>query len=156
MTRRVPSLAHWGAFTAQVEDGKVVGVEPSGRDPAPSPILASIPAMVHSPLRIARPAVREGWLKSRDPARNPLLTASGRIEIASAELAAAGREAIRVNPAEAAARGIGAGDPDVLTPDVGTSSLGEGTSAQTAQVQVERREGPLPPSRPAPPDFGPA
>jgi biotin/methionine sulfoxide reductase len=69
MTRRVPSLAHWGAFTALVEDGKVVGVEPFARDPAPSPILASIPAMVHSPLRIARPAVREGWLTSRDRAR---------------------------------------------------------------------------------------
>jgi biotin/methionine sulfoxide reductase len=70
MTRRVPSLAHWGAFTALVEDDRVVGVEPFAHDPAPSAILASIPAMVHSPLRIARPAVREGWLKRRDRVRD--------------------------------------------------------------------------------------
>jgi biotin/methionine sulfoxide reductase len=116
-----------------------------------------------------------------------------------------GREAIRLNPAEAAARGFGPGDPvrvfnargacvaacvpdedvmpgvavmstgawfdpdpagpaaaerqgnpNVLTLDVGTSALGQGTSAQTALVQVERWEGPLPQSRPAPPDFVPA
>lgn len=58
---RFPSLAHWGAFTALVENGRVVGCEPFGRDPAPSAMLQSIPAMVHSPLRIARPAVRRGW-----------------------------------------------------------------------------------------------
>ena len=58
---RYPSLAHWGAFTAQVENGRVVGCEPFAHDPAPSPMLDTIPAMVHSRLRIARPAIREGW-----------------------------------------------------------------------------------------------
>ena len=58
---RFPSLAHWGAFTALVEDGRVVGCEPFARDPAPSDMLRAIPDMVHSPLRIARPAMREGW-----------------------------------------------------------------------------------------------
>ncbi|CAL8981290.1 Dimethyl sulfoxide/trimethylamine N-oxide reductase [Rhodoplanes serenus] len=62
---RVPSLAHWGAFTAVVTDGRVVRCEPFGHDPTPSPMLAAIPAMVHSPLRIARPAVREGWREGR-------------------------------------------------------------------------------------------
>ena len=33
--------------------------EPFPRDPAPSPMLEAIPAMVHSDLRIARPAIRE-------------------------------------------------------------------------------------------------
>ena len=33
---RFPSLAHWGAFTAVVEDGRLVGCEPFRRDPAPS------------------------------------------------------------------------------------------------------------------------
>ena len=33
---RFPSLAHWGAFTALVENGRVVGCEPFARDPAPS------------------------------------------------------------------------------------------------------------------------
>ena len=64
-TRRVPSLSHWGAFTAVVEDGRVVRCEPFAKDPHPSPMLNAIPAMVHSPLRIHRPAVREGWLRSR-------------------------------------------------------------------------------------------
>ncbi len=58
---RFPSLAHWGAFTALVENGRVIGCEPFARDPAPSNMLEAIPAMVHSPLRIARPAIREGW-----------------------------------------------------------------------------------------------
>src|SRR5215212_1784155 len=63
---RVPSLAHWGAFTALVENGRVIGCEPFGRDPAPSAMLSAIPAMVHSPLRITRPAVRKGWREGRE------------------------------------------------------------------------------------------
>src|SRR5271170_1733955 len=62
---RFPSLAHWGAFTALVENGRVIGCEPFARDPAPSAMLAAIPAMVHSPLRITRPAVRKGWHEGR-------------------------------------------------------------------------------------------
>jgi biotin/methionine sulfoxide reductase len=37
------------------------------------------------------------------------------------------------------------GNPNVLTPDIGTSRLGQGPSAQSCLVQVERWEGPLPP-----------
>ena len=58
---RFPSLAHWGAFTALVENGRLVGCEPFARDPAPSNMIDAMPEMVHSPLRIARPAIREGW-----------------------------------------------------------------------------------------------
>ncbi len=43
---RYPSLAHWGAFTAVVENGRVVGAEPFAHDPAPSAMLNSIPAAV--------------------------------------------------------------------------------------------------------------
>ena len=71
MPRRVPSLAHWGAFHAVVEDGRVVRCEPFERDPSPAPLLESMPAMVHSPLRIGAPAVREGWLERRDRRRGP-------------------------------------------------------------------------------------
>ena len=63
---RFPQLAHWGAFTALVEDGRVVGCEPFARDPAPSNMLDAIPEMVHSPLRIARPAIREGWREGKE------------------------------------------------------------------------------------------
>ena len=62
---RFPSLAHWGAFTALVENGRLVGCEPFARDPAPSSMLDSMPEMVHSPLRIARPAIREGWREGK-------------------------------------------------------------------------------------------
>ncbi|HUB96793.1 MAG TPA: molybdopterin-dependent oxidoreductase, partial [Stellaceae bacterium] len=55
--------SHWGAFSAVVEDGRVVGVRPFEHDPDPSPLIENIPASVHSDTRIARPMVREGWLK---------------------------------------------------------------------------------------------
>ncbi len=37
------------------------------------------------------------------------------------------------------------GNPNVLTPDIGTSRLGQGPSAQSCLVQVEAWQGPLPP-----------
>jgi biotin/methionine sulfoxide reductase len=62
---RFPQLAHWGAFTALVEDGRLVGCEPFARDPAPSHLLDAMPEMVHSPLRVARPAIRDGWREGK-------------------------------------------------------------------------------------------
>ena len=63
MTRsHYPSLAHWGAFTAVVEAGRVIDCVPFGADPAPSAMLDSIAEMLHSPLRIQRPSVPKGWL----------------------------------------------------------------------------------------------
>ena len=63
---RYQQLAHWGAYTAVVEGGRLVACEPFAHDPAPSPMLAALPAMVYSPLRIERPAVRKAWLERRD------------------------------------------------------------------------------------------
>lgn len=63
---RYPQLAHWGAFTAVVENGKVVACEPFAQDPNPSPIIHSIPSMVYSDQRIAKPAVRRSWLTHRE------------------------------------------------------------------------------------------
>lgn len=63
--RRFPSLSHWGAFTAVVAGGRLVDCEPFAHDSAPSDILRSMPAMVHSPLRVNRPAIRRGWLRDR-------------------------------------------------------------------------------------------
>jgi biotin/methionine sulfoxide reductase len=64
--QRFPSLSHWGAFKAVVRDGRLTGCEPFEHDPHPSPMLRAIPEMVYSPLRVMRPAVREGWLKMRE------------------------------------------------------------------------------------------
>jgi biotin/methionine sulfoxide reductase len=64
--QRYPTLSHWGAYTAVVRDGRLVGCEPFPHDRDPSPMIHTMPDMVHSPLRVARPAVREGWLRGRD------------------------------------------------------------------------------------------
>ena len=61
--QRIPHAAHWGAFHALVENGRLVGVEPYPLDPAPSGILAAIPDWLDPTVRVLRPMVREGWLK---------------------------------------------------------------------------------------------
>ena len=66
MITRIPHCAHWGAFTALVENGRIVGIEPYAGDPAPSHMLAAIPDLMDPKVRIDRPYVREGWLKSRE------------------------------------------------------------------------------------------
>ena len=58
-----PHAAHWGYFDAVVEDGRVTGVRPFARDPAPGPLIEGIPDLVHAECRIDRPHVREGWLR---------------------------------------------------------------------------------------------
>lgn len=64
--RRYPQLAHWGAFTAVVDDGRLVRCEPFAADPYPSPLLDAIVPMVYSPTRIRTPMVRRGWLAQRE------------------------------------------------------------------------------------------
>jgi biotin/methionine sulfoxide reductase len=65
LVRLVRNHSHYGAFQAEVRDGRVVGVRPFEHDPDPSPLLNAIPAAVHSDIRIAQPMVREGWLAQR-------------------------------------------------------------------------------------------
>ena len=57
------SAHHTGAFTAHVEDGKVVAVSPFEHDPQPDEGIQAWPEMVHAKSRIARPSIRRGWLK---------------------------------------------------------------------------------------------
>jgi biotin/methionine sulfoxide reductase len=63
--RLVRNHSHWGAFLAEVEDGRITGVRPFERDPDPSRLIDAIPAAVHSKTRIAQPMVRAGWLAQR-------------------------------------------------------------------------------------------
>ncbi len=49
-----------------MENGLLLRCEPFAADPAPSPMLGAMPAMLYSPTRIRRPAVRKRWLQSRD------------------------------------------------------------------------------------------
>ncbi|WP_169330744.1 molybdopterin-dependent oxidoreductase [Kineosphaera limosa] len=57
------SAAHWGLFTALARDGEVAAVTPWAGDQAPSPLLGNIPGSVRHRSRVARPAVRRGWLE---------------------------------------------------------------------------------------------
>jgi len=61
-TRLVPNHSHWGAFLAEVKNGRFVGVRPFPCDPDPSPLIETMPAAVHSATRIAQPMVREGFI----------------------------------------------------------------------------------------------
>ena len=54
--------SHWGAFTAEVENGTLVAVRPYSSDSAPAALLQNIPSAVRHPTRVAQPMVRAGWL----------------------------------------------------------------------------------------------
>ena len=59
---KVKTGSHWGMYTVDVEDSKVVDVEPFHKDPHPSQLIEAIPSAVHAENRIMRPMVRKGWL----------------------------------------------------------------------------------------------
>jgi biotin/methionine sulfoxide reductase len=61
--RILPHLAHWGAFSVTVEDDRITGVAGHRDDANPSPLLDNFLDAIHSPARVARPAVRRGWLE---------------------------------------------------------------------------------------------
>ena len=42
-TTFVRNHSHWGAFLAEVEDGRIVGVRPFEHDPDPSPLIEAMP-----------------------------------------------------------------------------------------------------------------
>ncbi len=62
--------SHWGAFRAEVTDGRVVGVKPFELDGDPSQILEAIPEMLYSDVRIAAPYLRESVAR-HGPGANP-------------------------------------------------------------------------------------
>ncbi|MCW1873806.1 molybdopterin guanine dinucleotide-containing S/N-oxide reductase [Erwinia sp. INIA-01] len=64
--KKLPHLAHWGAFSAVVENGKLLRCAPFFADQDPSPMLNTIPELVYSDKRIRQPMVRRSWLKSRE------------------------------------------------------------------------------------------
>lgn len=68
-----PTGSHWGIYTVEVENGRVVNVKPFDRDPHPSRIIEAIPSATHAECRINRPMVRKGWLE-----RGPGSDRSGR------------------------------------------------------------------------------
>ena len=74
--QRFRSAHHTGAFWAQVENDRVVGVAPFEEDAAPDlDAVAAWPEAAHAPHRVARPSVRRGWLKRAE--KNGRITPQG-------------------------------------------------------------------------------
>src|SRR5262245_13380810 len=59
----LPHLSHWGAFRVTVDGDRVSAVEGHRDDPSPSPLLRNFLDGARSGARVARPAVRKGWLR---------------------------------------------------------------------------------------------
>ncbi len=57
-------ITHWGAFSAEVRGGRLVGVTPFERDPHPARLLQTLPSAIHAACRIDRPMARKGWLEN--------------------------------------------------------------------------------------------
>ena len=58
------TYTHWGAYDAEVDNGKIVALHPIPDDPSPSPIGDSLVDAVTHPNRIAQPMIRKGWLEN--------------------------------------------------------------------------------------------
>ena len=61
----VPTTSHWGAYLVRPDasaDGGIA-VLPHPADPAPSPLLGNVAGALRHRTRVARPAVRRGWLE---------------------------------------------------------------------------------------------
>jgi len=58
-----PTTSHWGAFGARPGPDGGIEVAPHPDDPAPAPMLGNVPGSLRHPTRVARPAVRRGWLE---------------------------------------------------------------------------------------------
>ena len=62
-SKRVRTFSHWGAYDIEVEGETITAVHDYHDDPDPSPIGQSFRDAIHHRSRIARPAVRKGWLE---------------------------------------------------------------------------------------------
>ena len=84
VARTLPHLSHWGAFRVTVDGNRIVGVSGHPDDPAPSPLLANFLDGVQHAARVARPAVRKGWLE-RGPGPDSRRGADEFVEVEWAE-----------------------------------------------------------------------
>ena len=62
-SRYSPTATHWGAYRAEVRDGRVVTLHRFAADRDPSPIGAGMAQALTDAVRIPRPMIRQGWLK---------------------------------------------------------------------------------------------
>ncbi|MEC7762973.1 MAG: molybdopterin-dependent oxidoreductase [Pseudomonadota bacterium] len=64
VTTRGWSATHWGAFEAEVTDGRLTAIHPFYKDVAAPPILSGMIESTHAANRVRRPSVREGYLRN--------------------------------------------------------------------------------------------
>ncbi|RJQ67524.1 Asp-tRNA(Asn)/Glu-tRNA(Gln) amidotransferase GatCAB subunit C [Pseudonocardiaceae bacterium YIM PH 21723] len=70
MSKFTQTASHWGVYRVETDEaGGILSTTGVPFDADPSPIQASLPAVVRDPLRIDRPYVREGYLRSRGASR---------------------------------------------------------------------------------------
>lgn len=64
MSEKLTATAfHWGAGWARVNDGVLSEIVPYESDPEPSPIMRNLVDAATSPMRVAKPSVRTGFLE---------------------------------------------------------------------------------------------
>ncbi|MEV0678688.1 molybdopterin-dependent oxidoreductase [Actinosynnema sp. NPDC050436] len=81
MERRMSVATHWGNYTAVVESGRLVRIEPQPDDPAPSPIGPGMVAAAEDGARVLRPAVRKGWLDGEPRTRGTARGSDAFVEV---------------------------------------------------------------------------
>ena len=59
------NAAHWGAFTVDVADGRIVRLAPFAKDPHPNWMLRGTAELLSTPNRIKSPMIRHGFYKDR-------------------------------------------------------------------------------------------
>ena len=59
------NAAHWGAFTVDVADGRIVRLAPFAKDPHPNWMLRGTAELLSTPNRIKSPMIRRGFYKDR-------------------------------------------------------------------------------------------
>ena len=64
--KKFRTATQWGIYDVLVDQEKIIGVEDIPEDPAPSPLGRGLIDGIQHPLRIKEPAIRKGWLDSRD------------------------------------------------------------------------------------------
>jgi biotin/methionine sulfoxide reductase len=57
------TASHWGVYAVELDGDAVAHVQPFALDANPSPLIHGLPAIVRGGARVARPAVRAGYLR---------------------------------------------------------------------------------------------
>ena len=71
------TATQWGIYDLTVDNGKIVAVDAIDLDPRPSTLGTALVDGIQHPLRIARPAIRRGWLNAAADAKQRTTTMRG-------------------------------------------------------------------------------